>query len=270
MEYYAYTLYEDVKDFFNAEQLLIVAWANKSSITGNWNMHRNKTPATKYFHRANVLPISDTMFQLTRRSYDRSTGKIIDKPYALMEKTEEGGAWRYYNKPTIEDATQRLVMVEGAFDRDLYYANPGMRITDQDNGISLIENITILNGVPYTEVQNNVDIQGIGCMWYMRGVEDLNYVQGGYIANGNTVDLNRGSGRLDFCKLTERTDVPISQDVKGDSDKYTEVADYVYTEEDRIDPEREYLSLTIYHGVKRTISPLTLPVETILPKPVKK
>ena len=157
-----------------------------------------------------------------------------------------------------------------SFDRDLYYANPGMRVTDQGNGISLIENISILNGVPYTEVQNNVDIQGIGCMWYMRRVEDLDYVQGGYIANGNKVDLNRGSGRVEFCKLTERTDVPIATDVKGDTDKFTETADYVYTEEDRLDPEKEYLALIIYHGVKATVSPLALPIETVLPDPVKK
>jgi len=269
MEYYAYTLYDEVQDFFNANKLIIVAWAWKSSRTGNWSTHRNKTPATSYFNRVGVLPISATMFHLTRKSYDRTLKKVVDKPFALMEKIDEGGEWRYYNKPTIEESTQRLLMVEGDPNVDLYHANPAVRVTDQGNGISLIENISIINESPWEEAKRNVDIDSIGCMWYMRQIEDGNYHQGGYIANGNSIDLNRGSGRVGFCKLTERIDVPIAQDVEGDSDKFTETADYVYTEEDRLDPEKEYLTLTIYHGVKQTIRPLVLPVETVLPNPVK-
>jgi len=268
MEYYAYTLYDEVQDFFNANKLIIVAWAWKST-SGIWSTHRNKTPATSYFNRVGVSPISASMFHLTRKTYDRTLRKVVDKPFALMEQIDQGGAWRYYNKPTIEESTQRLLMVEGDSNVDLYHANPAVRVTDQGNGISLIENISIINELPWEEAKRNVDVDSIGCMWYMRQIEDGNYQQGGYIANGNSIDLNRGSGRVGFCKLTERTDVEICQDVKGDTDKFTETADYVYTEEDRLDPDKEYLTLTIYHGVKQTLRPLVLPVETVLPNPVK-
>ena len=269
MEYYAYTLYDEVQDFFNASKLIIVAWASKSSRTGKWNTNRNKTPATSYFNRVSVSPINETMFHLTHKRFDRTLRKVVNKPFALMEKTDQGGEWRYYNKPTIEESTQRLLMVEGDPNVDLYHANPAVRVTDQGNGISLIENISIINESPWEEAKRNVDIDYIGCMWYMRQIEGGDYVQGGYIANGNFIDLNRGSGRVSFCKLTERTDVEICQDVKGDTDKFTETADYVYTEEDRLDPEKEYLTLTIYYGVKQAVSPLVLPVETVLPNPFK-
>lgn len=254
MEIYAYNLNEEVVDFFNAKKLLVVSRALKSSRTGNWMMHRNKQPATKHFSNVTVMPVGIDSFQLLRN------GKF---PVAFIEATDQGGMWRLYNRANPEEATMISLLVEGDPDVDLYHANPAVRVTEED-GITTIENISLLNEVSYKEVKNNVDIQGIGCMWYMRNVKGLNYKQGGFIANGNKTDLNRGSGRLDFCKITERTDVPMTTDFVGNTDLNTFSADYVFTEEDKLDANKEYLSLIIYHGVKQTIYPLHMPITNIL------
>jgi len=254
MDIYAYNLNDEVVDFFNAKQLIVVSRALKSSRTGNWGMHRNKQPATKHFSNVTVMPVGQDSFQLLR------SGKF---PVGYMEKTDQGGLWRLYNKPNPEDATMISLLVEGDATVDLYHANPAVRITEED-GITTVENISELNEMSYKDVKNNVDIQGIGCMWYMRNVKGLDYKQGGYIANGNKTDLNRGSGRLDFCKLTERTDVPETTDFEGNTDLNTFSTDYVYTEEDRLDSNREYLSLILYHGVKQTVSPLHIAITKIL------
>jgi len=254
MDIYAYDLNKEVVDFFNAKKLLVVSRALKSSRSGKWIMHKNKQPATEYFDKMTVLPIDQDSFQLLRG------GKY---PTAYMERTDEGSAWRLYNRANPEDATMISILVEGDYEVDLYHANPGVRITEQ-NGVSTVENISILNEVSYKDVDNNVDIQGIGCMWFMRGVRGGKYRHGDYIACGNNIDSNRGSGRLDFCKITERTDVPMTTDFKGSTDLNTFSADYVFTEEDRLDSNREYLSLTLYHGVKQTVARFHIDINKIL------
>lgn len=261
MEIYAYKVFEDAKDLFNADKLIQVAAATKSSRTGNWYHHRNKTPGTSLFNRMEVFPLSATEFQLVR----------YGKPRAFMETTDQGATWRYYNKPTREEATRIVLLVEGDPDVDLYHANPGVRIEQEQIGtgkdvktLATIHNISLINEKPWQEAKNNVDIQGIGCMWYMRRVHDLHYKQGGYIACGNKVDMNRGSGRVAWCKITDDPTVPLTTDFKSDAELNEFKTDYIYTEKDQLDPDKEYLSLILYHGVKQTLYPITIPMTTIL------
>lgn len=259
MEIYAYKLEQDVIDFFAADKLIMVSQARKSSRTGKWYIHRNKTPGTGYFNKLTVFPLSNTQYEVYK----------YNRPYGLMERTDEGTAWRLYNNIDKSKATMVRLFVEGDPDVDLYHANPGVRIETQETGtegktLATITNITQLNGAPYQEMKNNVDVQGIGCMWYMRRVSDLDYRQGGYIANGNVVNHNRGSGRLDFCKITDDESVPLTTDFKGNSDLGKFNTDYIFTEKDQLDSDREALALIIYHGVKQTISPIVVPITTIL------
>ena len=259
MEIYAYKLEDEVIDFFSADKLIMVSQAHKSSRTGKWYMHRNKTPGTKFFDKVTVNPISATQFELIR--YNRS--------YGLMELTDQGTTWRYYNNVDKSKSTICRLFVEGDPDVDLYHANPGVRLESQETGnkgktLTTIHNITLLNGAPYQEMKNNVDVQGIGCMWYMRRARGLDYAQGGYIANGGVTDINRGSGRLDFCKITDDPSVPLTTDFKGNTDLKKFNTDFIFTEEDQLDPDKESLALIIYHGVKQTISPVVIPITTIL------
>jgi hypothetical protein len=259
MEIYAYKLEDDVIDFFSADKLIMVSQAWKSSRTGKWYIHRNKTPGTQFFNKVTVFPKSGTEFELHR----------YGRPYGLMELTDQGTAWRFYNNVDKTKATMVRLFVEGDPDIDLYHANPGVRIETQETAtrgktVSTIHNITILNGKPYSEMKNNVDVKGIGCMWYMRRVSDLNYRQGGYIANGNFADTNRGSGRLDWCKITDDPSVPLTTDFKGNTDLEGFNTDYIFTEKDQLDSDREALALTIFHGVKQKLSPIVIPITTIL------
>ena len=261
MEIYAYQLSQDVEDFFNASKLVQVSMAYKSRTTGKWTHHRNKIPATSLFNRVTVFPLSATEFHLYR----------YNKPYALVESTDQGASWRHYNRPTKEESTIVRIFVEGDPGVDLFHVNPGVRIEQQIIGdgketktLSTVHNISLVNGAPWQDVRPNVDIDSIGCMWFMRGIKGGTYAQGGYIANGNTIDLNRGSGRVAFCKLTDDPAIPLATDVKGNSDLELFNTDYIYSEEDQLDADREYLYLSLYYGVKKTISPLVIPITTIL------
>lgn len=258
MDIYAYTLLAEVEDFFDASKLIQVAMAYKDSRSGKWYHHRNKRPATSLFNRATVVPVSATEFMLQR----------FRRTFAIIEKTDDGASWRYYAGTSKESANQIILLVEGHPEVDLYHANPGMRVEQVklENGklLTTVHNISLINERPWQEAQKNVDIDSIGCMWYVRGAQGLHHRQGGYIANGNIVDLNRGSGRVEFCKVTNDPDLPSTTDFKGTSDLGKLNADYVWSEADQLDSDREFLSLTLYHGVKQTITPFALPLTTLL------
>lgn len=257
---YAYNLSDEVKSLFKADKLIQVAMANKSAANGKWYHHRNKTPGTWLFHNVTVNPLSDTLFELKRNNVT----------IAVLEKSNQGVEWRHYTGRSKESATSIRVLVEGDPNVDLFYANPGVEIiteTKETNAglvaTATIKNITILNGIPWQEIKNNVDIQGIGVNWFLRNVSDLDYIQGGFIANGNVTDLNRGSGRRSFCKISTDPDIPRTTDFKTDSELHDYKADYVLSPRDLMSNHREVLSMTIYHGLKQTIFPLTLPINSI-------
>lgn len=258
---YAYNLSQEVKDFFNADRLVQVALASRSARDGKWYHHRNKTPGTILFHNVTVFPVSEHLFELKSRN----------RTVAVMEKTGQGAEWRHYTGPSIASARVIRLLVEGNSEVDLFYANPGIEVINEtkrtENGLvstSTVKNITILNGLPWQEVENNLDIQGIGVNWFVRGVDNLTYRQGGFIANGNIVDLNRGSGRKEFCKISTDPNIPLTTDFKTDSEISEYKADYILREQDILDPDVEALSMTVYHGLKQTISPITIPLNSIL------
>lgn len=251
MEYKLYNVHPEAIAF-GADNMVIVATYMRTA-TGPI-LHRNKFPATMLFH--NVIPqINGPRVDLV----DASTGEINS---FLEDASSDGALWRHYNNSDKSKADRILLLVKGN-NNDMYFANPSLYVEQRD-GIAVLHNTTVINGVSWDKVQMNRDMSSRGVMWAVFPVANAKYGSMDYIACGNRYDFNRGSGRPSFCKITKRLDVAKTTDFKGSADLNTISADWVWGASEISDPDTEKLSFVYCYGVKLQLMPLIIPINEIL------
>ena len=133
---------------------------------------------------------------------------------------------------------------------------------EENDGIFTVFNTTQVNGVPYEDAEYNSQYNQMGAHWYMKGISDGNYIQGGFIAsNGYSF---KGSSRPTFCKITKREDVVISSNFQEGAILDVNEVDYIVKEEDLIDGDKETLVLLpILNSTKSSPFRVSVELETL-------
>ncbi len=247
----AYTLNADVKRIFEAHRLVRVLSAIKQSGSMEVrSMHQNPLPATAYFSDVDVSIVDENSYHLIKKGV----------PVAFLEKGHNG-SWRYFNNPDKLKARFMCLFVVGSDDVDVYHCNPSMTVEEND-GIFTVFNTTQVNGVPYQDADYNGQYNQMGVHWYMKGISDGNYIQGGFIAsNGYSF---KGSSRPDFCRITKNEGAVLSTDYSEGAALADNEVDYIVKQEDLIDGDKETLVLLpILNSTKSSPFRVSVELETL-------
>jgi len=251
MIYKLFNTLPEIESLGLSKQVVVATYEKASTGTV---FHRNKRPSNFLWDNITIDSTTSTSIVLLNTKTSEKT--------LLESSTTDGSDWRHYNNVDKTKATIISLLVTGD-ENDMYECNPSLDITVVD-GIAQIKNVTTINGKPWQHANRSTDdIQGLGCMWMVSNASDPNYLGMLFIACGNKFDFNRGSGRLDFCKITKRTDVPLETVITGaDINKLT--TDYIYKAGDIADPDTESIIFSLYHGVKAVQSAISVPLNSFL------
>lgn len=210
----------------------------------------NSAPATAYFSDCFVNPSGDGYILLKH-----------GREYFYVEQGPKEGTWRWYNNPSKDKASWVCLFVIGDPSVDVFHCNPSFTVEEVD-GIFTITNSTFVNGVPYQDAEHNGKFNQMGAHWYMKGISDGNYIQGGFIASDGY--SFKGSSRPDFVKITKREDVIVTDNYKEGAELLINEVDYVIKQEDIEDKDKETLVLMpILSSTKTSPFRLSVDLETI-------
>lgn len=247
---YLYNVPGETREFFGTNTLMSVATRFMNFPGGNF-MDTNIYPGQALFNGKG--------FAKTDGGWYLMEGAL---PVAFIESGEgQGCEYRWYNNANKAKATMCRLLVHGDPTRDLICANPGIQIEQLPGGITMVKNITTVNGQPWQEVHNNRTIKLKGFHFAVTNVVDGIY--GGVRYLSSTGYDQHGSSRKEYQKLSKYQKA-ITVDIKGTSQMNDESVDYVYSIADQADANVEYLGLAYVYAVKNESEWLRVPLQKIL------
>jgi hypothetical protein len=231
-----FDLSDEIRSYFGIDNVMIVM--SRLVSERGVLVSRNKRPGQQLFN--GVVSFGKSSW---------GPGWDLKKANGDVLYMESGKKSKYLlrNHANAQQATEAYVLASGAAD-EMYSFLPELNIDlSADRLTAKVYNDCKINQTPWNQVppSSNRDIDQYGCMWTVDKVSDGD--NGGpsrYISNGNVVNANTGSGRLEYVVISKQPG---------------EGVDYVWNPNDA----EATLSLAMAVGVKDFQEPVIVSLKTI-------
>lgn len=224
----------EVVDLFNPESLVIALSALNPNRLDKLIPAQERLPGGHLFSDCDIVE-ENGVFHILK-------GGI---PVAMVEKATESqnGKWRYYNNVDKTKANVCYVLTTGDPNVEMVSLNLIVDVAFA-NGITTIENNSLINGKHWKEAQPNRTASAFGFWATVNNLQDPRSISGLiYLPAGDGNIIQTGT-RRDYYNLTKNPAIPISTDKIGISQADTH-ADYRISAADLADANVEYFGLTM-------------------------
>jgi|TARA_R110000851_G_scaffold285798_1_gene439568 hypothetical protein len=253
-------LTEQVREMFDAHLMVTDFRILKYNSEENRIPLHKREPATRLFHGVTSV---ETIVDAEIESYflKRGTRKI-----AKIEKGE-GCDWRYFELGKKYGIA--YIMSKGKGDRDVYFENPTVVVSELSEGTYLIDGSqTLVNDDVVTNMKGNRDFRGAGYTWSITGLDRGEHRYGrDYVASKGL--SYKGAARSKFI-LTTNSNLEEQKDVTENADLSGSKYDFLLKESELNDSGNEYLRLKVHTRggslLKERLTELVIRLDQLIPE----